>query len=351
MKKKLRLVTAGHNEALFNQRPIKIAGFELRHNSAVAVGKPTLKEWETAFELAGAASESSPYWVGDLVSYADSRAEWREKLDQAKSITNLAEQTLHNLGSVCRRVAQTERDVAPSFSHAAIVAKLDPPEQHKWLRKAAREGWHKRELDQELKASQKRGVLRGAAPLEGMFRVWLVDFPWQYRQGQPSKVSAQSHYPGMSVQQGIKLGSMIEAHATKHAVMFFWVTAPMLYYASDRITPDPYRIITACGFTPKTGGVWDKVEHVFGHYLSIRHEHLIIATRGNCTPDRPTPMIDSVFTERKSRVHSEKPEAVAKMIARLYDGPYCEMFARKERKDWTTYGNQVGAPLVEEKAG
>ncbi len=348
----MKLVTTGGNKGVFDERPIKLPGFELRHNQVRIIGKPTLREWQVAFEISGGAHECSPYWVGDLVAYADNRADWREKLDQAKALTNLAEQTLHNLGSVCRRVAQPERDIAPTFSHASLVAKLDPREQHRWLRKARTEGWHKRELDQELKASQKRGVLKGAADLEGMFRVWLVDFPWKYRQGQPSKVSAQSHYPGMTVQQGVsKFGPMVQAHATRQAVMFFWVTAPLLYYASDDISPDPYRIIRACGFKPKTGGVWDKVLHTFGHYLSIRHEHLIIATRGSCTPDHPTPMIYSVFTERKSDVHSEKPESVVKAIERLYEGPYCEMFARKERKGWTCYGNQVGAPLTVEKAG
>src|SRR5262245_18351819 len=163
--KKLRLVTAGSKHGIFDERPIKLAGFELRHNYAKAVGKPTIREWQAAFELAGAAEESSPYWVGDLVAYADDRADWREKLDQAKSITNLAEQTLHNLGSVCRSVAKAERDLAPSYSHAALVAKFDVPEQRRWLKRARTEGWHKREFGLELKASQKRGILKGATDL------------------------------------------------------------------------------------------------------------------------------------------------------------------------------------------
>jgi N6-adenosine-specific RNA methylase IME4 len=347
----IKLVTGAGNKAIFDKRPIKLPGFVMRHNYAEPIGKPSLDEWTNAYELSCAWSESSLYWIGDLVSYADNRADWREKLDQAKSITRLAEQTLHNVASVCRRVAVSERNVAPSYSHAALVAKLSAPDQRRWLRKATTEGWGIRELDQELKASQKRGVIKGSAELSGMFRTWLVDFPWTYRQGQPSKVSAQSHYPGLTVDQGIKMSAAVKAHTTKKAVMFFWVTAPMLYYASDGLAPDPYRIIKAWGFEPKTGGVWDKVSHTFGHYFSIRHEHLIVCTRGDCTPDRPTPMIDSVFTERKSDVHSEKPEAVAKAVERLYDGPYVELFARKQRRGWTCYGNQIGAPLVEAQAG
>jgi N6-adenosine-specific RNA methylase IME4 len=79
-------------------------------------------------------------------------------------------------------------------------------------------------------------------------------------------------------------------------------------------------VIEAWGFEYKTGAVWDKVLHNFGHYVSIRH--LLIATRGSCTPDRPTPMIDSVQTIRRGDVHSAKPEEFRQMIERLYDGPY-----------------------------
>lgn len=350
MTTKIKLVTPGSNDALFNHRPIRLDGFELRHHEAVAVGKPTIREWQAAFEMAGAASESSPYWVGDLLRYADSRVDWREKLDQAKSVTGLAEQTLHNLGSICRRVEKEERELSPSFAHSAAVAKLPKAEQRKWLKKATTEGWGKRELGLEIQASQRRGVIEGQAEIAGMFRVWSIDCPWIYNQAEPSTVSAQTRYPGMTVDELIKLGQTIQAHTMKSAVAFFWVTAPMLYYASEpEKGPDPYRVIRACGFTPKTGGVWDKVEHNFGHYLSIRHEHLIIATRGSCTPDRPTPMLDSVFTERKSDEHSEKPACVPKMIERLYDGPYVEMFARERRKGWTTYGNQILEDIIEPK--
>lgn len=342
----LKLVHAGVNEhQVFDDRPLNLPGWQLRHQAAKPIGKPTIKETQHALAFASATHESSPYWVGDIVSYAESRQDWREKLSQAMTVTGLAEGTLHNLASISRRVAPEERELSPSLEHSSIVAKLPKAEQRKWLKKARSEGWNRREFRLELNASQKRGVISGTAELEGMFRVWLVDFPWKYSSAQPSTVSAQSHYPGMTVDEGIDMADKVRAHTMKNAVMFFWVTAPMLYYASDGISPDPYRIITAWGFEPKTGGVWDKVRHNFGNYFSIRHEHLIVCTRGSCTPDRPTPMFDSVFTEQSSDVHSEKPTLVPKMIERLYDGPYVELFARDHRRGWTCWGNQVNKPL------
>lgn len=346
-KKNIRLVHAGVNKEVFDERPINLEGWQLRHQAALPQGKPTLKDTQRALAFASASHESSPYWVGDIVSYAESRIDWKEKLSQAMTVTGLAEGTLHNLASIARRVAPAERELSPSLDHSSIVAKLPVADQRKWLKKAKTEGWNRREFRMELQASQRRGIIEGQADIAGMFRTWSIDFPWIYNQAEPSTKSAQSHYPGMTVEQGIAMGPSIMAHTTKNAVAFWWVTAPMLYYATDPDKgPDPYRIIRAWGFTPKTGGVWDKVEHNFGHYLSIRHEHLIIATRGNCTPDRPTPMLDSVFVERKSDEHSEKPACAIKMIERLYDGPYVEMFAREKRKGWTCYGNQILEEVV-----
>jgi len=42
--------------------------------------------------------------------------------------------------------------------------------------------------------------------------------------------------------------------------------------------------------------------------------------------------------------HSEKPSEVYSRIERLYPGPYLELFARKPRDGWTTWGNEILAP-------
>ncbi len=338
-KGKVRRILSAGNE-LFDERPIELEGFRLSHFGAQPLGSPTIKQFQAALAFAAATVEASPYWLGDLCSYAESRAEWREKLSQAMSITGLAEQTIHNYAHVARKVGPAERAISPSPAHSAAVASLDVTDQREWLDKASTEGWTSRELAVELRAAKRRGIIEGQAELTGQFRVFYVDCPWTYGDYQTGRAGAKEHYPGMSVDELMKLP--IAAHAQKNAVMFFWVTSPMLYYASDpALGPDPYRVLRAWGFEPKTGMVWDKVKHNFGNYVSVRHEHLIIATRGSCTPDRPTPMPDSVITEQRTDTHSEKPQIFRKVIEKLYDGPYVELFARKPVKGWTTWGNQV----------
>jgi N6-adenosine-specific RNA methylase IME4 len=39
--------------------------------------------------------------------------------------------------------------------------------------------------------------------------------------------------------------------------------------------------------------------------------------------------------------HSEKPDEVYRRIERLYGGPRLELFARKPRDGWTTWGDEL----------
>lgn len=329
------------NENIFDERPVEIGGFVLRGRSAEPAGekvKPTIQGWQSAMLYASSSQESSPYWVGDLLNYAESRADWREKLSQAMSVTGLEEGTLHNQAHVARKVKGRAREVAPSISHAAEVAKLTEDEQVEWLETAKTEGWTVRDLRTNITTSRRRKVIAGQATLEGQYRVIYADPPWVYRDATPrpdgSHTRAAEKYPGMTVDDIIKLP--IKAHALPNSVLFLWIPAPLLFE-----NPGPREVIEAWGFDYKSNFVWDKVNGMPGSYCRVNHEHLIIATRGLGTPDRPTPQPDSVFVEKRSDEHSAKPESVRHMIEKLYDGPYLELFGRKRVEGWTVFGNDA----------
>jgi N6-adenosine-specific RNA methylase IME4 len=115
------------------------------------------------------------------------------------------------------------------------------------------------------------------------------------------------------------------------AVLFLWVTSPLLFECLP--------MIEAWGFKYKTSFVWDKVKHNMGHYNSVRHEFLLICTRGSCTPDARK-LHDSVQSIERT-THSTKPEKFREIIEELYPhGKRLELFARKETAGWDTYGNQ-----------
>ena len=72
----------------------------------------------------------------------------------------------------------------------------------------------------------------------------------------------------------------------------------------------------------------------------MRHELLLVCTRGSCTPDDKT-LYDSVVSIEKSRKHSEKPEEFRRIIDSLYTwGSRIELFARTDAEGWAAWGNE-----------
>ena len=311
-----------------------IGGFAFHATGVTISGAPTFDEYLGMLDFATRAVQGSQWWLADLLKYGEHRPDWQERLQQVMDATTYSEATLKSLKYLGENVSPHRRRSDLPIALHFEVAPLPEKEQSAWLEKAAVEGWSQRDLRLNLRAAKRRRVIDGRAVLEGKFRVIYADPPWLYNDRQPSESSAQAHYPGMTIEA--LCGLPVASHSHADAVLFLWSTAPMLLEH-----PGPREVIEAWGFTPKTGIVWDKVLHNFGHYVSVRHEHLIIATRGSCTPDRPTPMPDSVQTIRRGEVHSEKPEEFRRLIESLYDGPYLELFGRRQVERWTTFGNDA----------
>lgn len=337
------LVTDNSNALLFDTRPVEVSGFRLRGRDIEVVGTPGIKEFQNALALACEFHESSPYWIGGLVAYAEDRAEWREKLSQAMAVTKLAEQTLHNLGYLYRHSTPLTRSLAPSPGHLNIVAKYPEVEQAEILEVARTENMTVAELKVAVRSRKRRLVIEGRAVLEGQFRVLYVDFPWRYGDRPPSGSGSGENYPTMTYADGETWAETILPHVTKEAAMGFWVPAPLLYDTGDGDNvPGPLRIIRALDFEPKAQFIWDKGKHVYGHYVSVQHEILVLCTRGSCTPDRLTPMLDSVVScPPPSEDHSAKPPIFRGFLERLWDGPYLELFASANVEGWTCWGNDA----------
>lgn len=318
--------------------PIVLGHYTLGLTGLVVKGKPSFEEHEQAGRFIRGFLKASPWWYADWMRYGDSRADWNAKIAQTMGALGISEKRAKNIRSVGAIEPSRRRDDV-EFGLHEVVAGLQPEDQTHWLHEASAYGWDRRELRMQIRASRRRKILEGQAVLSGMFRVLMVDPPWSYKDRPPSGSGQADHYPGMTIDQMCKLP--VAAHCYPNAVMFMWVTASMVYYSSDGLTPDPYRLITAWGFEPKTNQIWDKVLSAGGHYVASKHEHLFICTRGSCLPDRPVPQPDSVITERRPTdfMHSEKPESFRKQIEQLYDGPRVELFAREKHDGWTAFGN------------
>ena len=180
---------------------------------------------------------------------------------------------------------------------------------------------------EEVKAEKKQ-----AEPPKGKYRVIYADPPWSYGDKREQRTGgAEYHYPSMTINELCEMP--IKELAEDNAVLFLWVTSPLLEECFD--------VIRAWGFKYKTSFVWDKIGHNMGHYNSVRHEFLLVCTRGSCLPDNAK-LFDSVMTIEKTRTHSEKPEEFRQIIDTLYThGNKIELFARRPVPGWVVWGNEA----------
>ncbi|GAG31779.1 unnamed protein product, partial [marine sediment metagenome] len=240
--------------------------------------------------------------------------------------------TLQDYKLVAQKFQLSERSYNLSWSHHQAVAYQPRPVRRKLLAEAepdAHDQPPKLSVSEVKKEAKRisRETNTPALPTD-KYRVIYADPPWEYndeRAGTSAGGSAAAQYELMPTDCIAALctnGRTIRDIAAKDSVLFLWSTVPLL--------PDALRVIAAWGFKYKTYFVWDKVLQYVGSYSGVRHESLILATRGSCTPNEGS-FSDSVV-QIKRTVHSKKPEEFYELIESLYpDGPYIELFARNTR--------------------
>ncbi len=75
-----------------------------------------------------------------------------------------------------------------------------------------------------------------------------------------------------------------------------------------------------------------------GYWTRANPEDAWLATRGS--PKRINADVRQLIIHPVMD-HSRKPNCVHDRIERLVEGPYLELYARRERKGWVTWGNEL----------
>lgn len=181
---------------------------------------------------------------------------------------------------------------------------------------------------EEAKAQPRSASYVDIFATDNKYRVVYADPPWSYndKQNTTRLGGAEKHYGTMPLEDICAIKPPTE----KDAVLFLWATSPLLREAFD--------VIDAWGFEYKTSFVWDKVAPGLGHYNSVRHELLMVCTKGSCTPDVGTRPDSVVSIERTE--HSAKPAYFRDLIDELYPiGRRVELFAREAHDGWDVWGD------------
>ena len=167
-----------------------------------------------------------------------------------------------------------------------------------------------------------------------LYGVLYVDPPWDFlvrsRETGMDRHAA-NHYPVMSLEQLFEL----KLPAAKDCVLYLW--APIPHFANA------LRLIEHWGFEYKSAHGWPKPDLGTGYWARENFELLLVATRGEIPAPAPGQQFPS-WIEVPRGEHSEKPDVFAEMIAGHFPNtPKLEMFARRPRDRWGTWGNEVEA--------
>lgn len=178
--------------------------------------------------------------------------------------------------------------------------------------------------------------------MSGRYRTIVADPPWEYpsrfirsyRPGPGGNVRHDLPYPSMTVEQIAALP--VSELAEKEAWLFLWTTNKYLH--------DAFHIVDAWGFTYGQALVWHKPvpSTPFPALVSPNFcEYLLACKRGGVTRrlGRASTWPTNVIAGPRGE-HSAKPEVFMDLVEHVAPGPYLEMFSRRARLGWDTWGNE-----------
>lgn len=163
----------------------------------------------------------------------------------------------------------------------------------------------------------------------GRFEIVLADPPWRYPRPPDARIAAERFYPTMTDEDLAAL----PIPAADSALLFLWAPPAILHRA--------LQLTVTWGFEYRTNLVWAKTQPGTGFYLRNRHEHLLIARRGDMPVPEPPDRPPSVLHAPRGQ-HSAKPPEARKLIERMYPGrTRVELFARHPAPGWVSWGNEI----------
>lgn len=182
----------------------------------------------------------------------------------------------------------------------------------------------------------------------GPYSAILADPPWHfiaYKGGGTPHRTEQDHYPTMGFDDLVKMP--VADIAAKDCALFMWVIGSHLDQALQLGKDWGFRYVTDAFTWVKVGKHDPSVRPIsMGYWSRKQTETCLLFTRGR--PKRIEAGVrqlletDAHVIYAAKREHSRKPDEQYDRIERLVDGPYLEMFSRKSRDGWDSWGLETG---------
>lgn len=177
--------------------------------------------------------------------------------------------------------------------------------------------------------------------ITGKFHTVLADPPWQFA-NRTGKFSPEYkkfyHYPTLTLQEIKKIP--VESCILEPAHLYLWVPNALIFEGLE--------VMKAWGFSYKTNLVWHKIckdgrsdRRGVGFYFRNVTELVLFGIKGKSarTLDPGRTQVNLIPCQK--REHSRKPDELYDLIERCSREKYLELFARKRRRGWEQWGNQI----------
>jgi N6-adenosine-specific RNA methylase IME4 len=171
------------------------------------------------------------------------------------------------------------------------------------------------------------------------YRTIVADPPWKQPSGGPANGNGFAvaggrpstlPYGTMTVEQIAAYPTWTHAAADAH--LWLWTTNAHIEHA--------YEVARSWRFRPSVLLTWAKEPRGIGlgGAFTQTTEHVLFARRGSLAAKR---RLNTTWFQWPRGAHSAKPEAFLDLVESVSPGPYLELFARRQRLGWDTWGNEA----------
>ncbi len=175
----------------------------------------------------------------------------------------------------------------------------------------------------------------------GGFHTVLADPPWQF-QNRTGKVAPEHRrlhrYDTMTLSEimALPVAEIVE----EPAHVYLW--------APNALLPEGIEVLRAWGCAYKTTLIWHKVRkdggsdgRGVGFYYRNVTENILFGVRGRKARTLAPGRRQTNLIASRKREHSRKPDELYPIIEACSPGPYLELFARRRRSEWASWGLEV----------
>lgn len=178
----------------------------------------------------------------------------------------------------------------------------------------------------------------------GKFGTILADPPWKF-QNRTGKMAPEHkrlyRYHTMSNEEILSMP--ISEIALPKSHLYLWVPNALINLGLD--------VMKSWGFEYKTMLIWYKIRkdggpdrRGVGFYFRNVTEVILFGTKGQFRTLQPGRSQENIIISQK-RGHSIKPDELFPIIESCSEGPYIELFARRIRPNWISWGDEVDGRL------